>query len=57
MRRAKPVTKAPRPLGRTREDTAAKVVPKQKDTSGDDLLAKADAKRLAQTRNRHARNR
>lgn len=57
MRRGKPTTKAPRPLGRTREDTTAKVVPKQKDTSGDDLLAKADAKRLSTVRNRHAKNR
>ncbi len=57
MRRSKPVTKAPRPLGRTREDTVAKVKPKEKDTSGDDLLAKADAKRLSTVRNRHARNR
>jgi len=57
MRKNKPVTKAPRPLGRTKEDATAKVVPKQKDTSGDDLLAKADAKRLAVVKNRHARNR
>ncbi len=57
MRRAKPTTKAPRPLGKTRDDTTAKVQPKQKDTSGDDLLAKADAKRLASVKNRHARNR
>jgi hypothetical protein len=58
MRRPKPVTKAPRPLGRAKEDTVAKVKPKdKKDTTGDDLLAKADAKRLSQTRARHARNR
>jgi hypothetical protein len=57
MRRGKTVTKAPRPLGRTKEDTTAKVKPKQKDTSGDDLLAKADAKRLNNVKNRHARNR
>lgn len=57
MRRSKPVTKAPRPLGRMKEDTVAKVKPKEKDTTGDDLLAKADAKRLSQTRARHARNR
>lgn len=57
MRRAKPTTKAPRPLGKTREDTTARVQPKQKDMSGDDLLAKADAKRLAKVKNRHARNR
>lgn len=57
MRRAKPVTKAPRPLGKTREDTSAKAKPKEKDTSGDDLLAKADAKRLKTVRNRHNANR
>lgn len=57
MRRAKPTTKAPRTLGRTREDTSAKVQPKQKDTSGDDLLAKADAKRLATVKTRHKANR
>lgn len=58
MRRGKPTTKAPRPLGKTREDTTAKVQPKEKkDTSGDDLLAKADAKRLSTVKNRHARNR
>ncbi len=57
MRRTKAATKAPRPLGRTREDAVAKTVPKQKDTTGDDLLAKADAKRLATVRNRHKSNR
>ena len=57
MRRNKPTTKAPRPLGRTREDTSTKVIPKQKDTTGDDLLAKADAKRMATVRTRHKANR
>lgn len=57
MRRNKPSTKAPRPLGRTKEDATTKVQPKQKDTSGDDLLAKADAKRLATVRTRHKSNR
>ncbi len=57
MRRNKPTTKAPRPLGRTQEDATTKVKPKQKDTSGDDLLAKADAKRLSVVRNRHKANR
>ncbi len=57
MRRNKPTTKAPRPLGRTREDATTKVQPKQKDTSGDDLLAKADAKRLSTVRTRHKANR
>lgn len=57
MRRNKPTTKAPRPLGRTREDTSTKVTPKQKDTTGDDLLAKADAKRLSTVKTRHRANR
>jgi len=57
MRRNKPITKTPRPLGRTKEDSTAKVTPKQQDTSGDDLLAKADAKRLATVRSRHKSNR
>lgn len=57
MRRNKPTTQAPRPLGRTKEDATIKVQPKQKDMTGDDLLAKADAKRLATVRNRHRANR
>lgn len=57
MRRNKPVTKAPRPLGRAPEDSTTNVKPKQKDLTGDDLLAKADAKRLANVRSRHKANR
>jgi hypothetical protein len=57
MRRNKPTTRTPRPLGRTREDATTKVTPKQKDTTGDDLLAKADAKRLSTVRTRHKANR
>lgn len=57
MRRNKSTTKAPRPLGRTKEDMSAKPVPKQKDVTGDDLLAKADAKRLAKVNARHRANR
>lgn len=57
MRRNKPSTNAPRPLGRTREDATTKPVVKEKDTTGDDLLAKADAKRLSIVRNRHKNNR
>lgn len=52
MRRNKPTTKAPRPLGRAPEDATARTKPKEKDSSGDDLLAKADAKRLATVRTR-----
>jgi hypothetical protein len=57
MRRNKPTTKAPRPLGRTREDATTKPVVKQKDSTGDDLLAKADAKRLTNVKTRHKANR
>lgn len=57
MRRAKPTTKAPRTLGRTRDDTTARVTPKQKEMTGDDLLAKADAKRLSVVKTRHRANR
>jgi hypothetical protein len=57
MRKNKPTTKAPRPLARTQEDTTTKTKPKEKDTSGDDLLAKADAKRLATVRTRLRGNR
>jgi hypothetical protein len=39
------------------EDATTKVKPKEKDTSGDDLLAKADAKRLATVKTRHRGNR
>lgn len=52
MRKNKPTTKAPRPLGRTQEDATTKAPQKQRDHSGDDLLAKADAKRLATVRTR-----
>lgn len=57
MRKNKPTTKAPRPLGRTQEDATTKVKPKERDTSGDDLLAKADAKRLNTVRARMKGNR
>lgn len=57
MRRNKPTTKAPRPLGRTPEDATTKTKPKERDSSGDDLLAKADAKRLSTVRTRLKNNR
>ena len=56
MRKNKQATKTPRPLGRTKEDATVKAPKKEKDYSGDDLLAKADSKRLALARNR-GRNR
>lgn len=57
MRKNKPTTKAPRPLGRTPDDSTIKTKPKEKDQTGDDLLAKADAKRLQNVKVRHRGNR
>lgn len=57
MRKNKPTTKAPRPLGRTTEDSSRPVAKKTKDASGDDLLAKADAKRLNTVKSRLKGNR
>lgn len=57
MRRNKPTTKAPRPLGRAPEDATSKAPSKQKDSSGDDLLARADAKRLSTVKTRLKGNR
>jgi len=57
MRKNKPTTKAPRPLGRTKEDAYTKPVAKEKESTGDDLLAKADAKRLSIVKTRHKNHR
>lgn len=57
MRKNKPVTKAPRPLGKISEDATDKVKAKDKVSSGDDLLAKADAKRLNTVKARLRNNR
>lgn len=57
MRRNKPATKAPRPLGRTPEDATTNIKPKKKDVTGDDLLASADAKRLNTVKTRLKGNR
>ena len=57
MRKNKPTTKAPRPLGRTQEDAITKTKAKEKDSSGDDLLARADAKRLSTVKTRLKGNR
>lgn len=58
MRKNKPTTKAPRPLGKTIEDSIAPE-PKRtkKETSGDDLLARADAKKLQTMKTRLRGNR
>jgi len=53
MRRNKPTTKAPKPLNRTVEDTTTKASKKAVDTTGDDLLAKADSTRLSKAVQRH----
>ena len=50
MRRNKPTTKAPRPLGRTPEDASIPVPKNKKEESIEDLIAKSDSKRLAQLR-------
>jgi hypothetical protein len=57
MRRNKITTNAPRPLGRTQEDATTKSSEKQKDTTGDDLLARADVKRLSTVKTRLRSNR
>ena len=57
MRRNKPTTKAPRPLGRVGDDATTKEAKKQKEQTGDDLLAKADAKRINTVKQRLKANR
>ena len=57
MRRNKPTTKAPRPLGRTPEDSHSATPKKKTEANGDDLLARADAKRLATVKTRLRGNR
>lgn len=57
MRRNKPTTKAPRPLGRAPEDATTNAPKKKLEPNGDDLLARADAKRLATVKTRLRGNR
>ncbi len=57
MRRNKPTTKAPRPLGRAPEDATTNAPKKKSEPNGDDLLARADAKRLATVKTRLRGNR
>jgi hypothetical protein len=57
MRRNKPTTKAPRPLGKSPEDSTIQDKPKVKDKTGDDLLAGADVKRLNTVKTRLRSNR
>jgi hypothetical protein len=57
MRKNRPTTKAPRPLGRTPEDSHTATPKKKSEPNGDDLLARADAKRLATVKTRLRGNR
>ncbi len=52
MRRNKPTTKAPRPLGRTHEDTGTPAPKKKSEASIEDLIAKSDAKRIQRMKSR-----
>ncbi len=52
MRRNKPTTKAPRPLGRTAEDTGTPAPKKSKEPTIEDLIAKADARKLGRIKGR-----
>jgi hypothetical protein len=52
MRRNKPSTKAPRPLGRSSEDSSLPHSKKQRDSTIEDLIAKADSKKLANIKQR-----
>ena len=57
MRKNRPTTKAPRPLGRTPADAHTATPKKKTESNGDDLLARADAKRLATVKTRLRGNR
>ena len=47
MRKNKPTTSAPRPLGRTTEDSTGRETKKKTEPTIEDLIARADAKKLA----------
>ncbi len=57
MRKNKPTTKAPRPLGRTNEDSSMPVPKKNREPSIEDLIAKADTKKLARVKSRRGGSR
>lgn len=57
MRKSKPATKAPRPLGHITADSTAAIKKKEPDFNGDDLLARADSKRLNSAKQRIKANR
>jgi hypothetical protein len=52
MRRNKPTTKAPRPLGRTNEDAQSPVSKKKAESTIEDLIAKSDARKLQRMKGR-----
>lgn len=52
MRRNKPTTKAPRPLGRMPEDAQSPQAKKKSEPTIEDLIAKADAKKLNRMKGR-----
>lgn len=55
MKKTKQSTQAPKPISRTKEESAPPPKKQKRDTSFDDLLAKEDAKRKEQIRNRRGR--
>lgn len=57
MRKSKPATKAPRPLGHITADSTTAIKKKEPDFNGDDLLARADSKRLNSAKQRIKANR
>jgi hypothetical protein len=56
MRKTKPGTNAPKPIGRTPEDTTNNAKPKSKEPTIEDLIARSDAKRRAQLNAKRGRN-
>lgn len=52
MRRNKPTTKAPRPLGRTQDDGGMPAPKKKREETIEDMIAKADAKKLNRIKGR-----
>ena len=52
MRKNKPTTKAPRPLSRSNDDGGMPAPKKSKEPSIEDLIAKADQKKLARVKGR-----
>jgi hypothetical protein len=52
MRRNKQTTTAPRPMGRTQEDSVAPEIKKKREPTIEELIAKSEAKKLAQMKQR-----